>query len=170
MLPTKAKMTALVCSGRSRENVVYGMPKLSCHQASWLAMSTPTSHADGPEHHRREDELPDDRVVILDALGLHSGSFLGVRGCGGRAGRCVARCRRRRRLRARVSESRSACSKVRDFTVKTKRTTELSTSIRLTKTCRTITFMNELRRAATIERASSASWNCRAQWLRERMP
>jgi hypothetical protein len=38
MLPTKAKITALVCSGRRRENVRYGMPKLSFHHASSLAM------------------------------------------------------------------------------------------------------------------------------------
>jgi len=48
MLPTNAKMTEFVCSGRSREKVRYGMPKFNCHQASWLAMMTPTRRPTAP--------------------------------------------------------------------------------------------------------------------------
>jgi len=42
-LPAKAKMTALVCRGRSRPNVVQGSPRFAGHQAIWRAMITPTS-------------------------------------------------------------------------------------------------------------------------------
>ena len=49
MLPTKAKITALVCSGRSREKVRYGTPRFACHQASWVAMSAPTSMPTTPK-------------------------------------------------------------------------------------------------------------------------
>ena len=48
MLPTNAKMTALVCSGRRRLNVVYGKPKLSAGQANCRAIHKPTSRPTAP--------------------------------------------------------------------------------------------------------------------------
>ena len=48
MLPTNAKMTALVCSGRSRLKVMYGMPKFSCGQASSSAIHSPTNMPTAP--------------------------------------------------------------------------------------------------------------------------
>jgi len=46
--PAKAKITALVCSGRSRPNVVQGRPRFAGHQASSRAMNTPTSIPTAP--------------------------------------------------------------------------------------------------------------------------
>src|SRR5687767_14614851 len=43
MLPTKAKMTALVCSGRSRPKLSQEVLKLTCQKLSCVATSTPTS-------------------------------------------------------------------------------------------------------------------------------
>ena len=48
MLPTKAKMAALVCSGRSRPNEVHGRPRLACQNGSWVAIRTPTRSATTP--------------------------------------------------------------------------------------------------------------------------
>ena len=42
MLPTNAKMTAFVCSGRSRPKLRMGCT-LAGHQASWSAQMAPTS-------------------------------------------------------------------------------------------------------------------------------
>ncbi len=42
-LPANAKITALVCSGRSRPKLVQGSPRLAGHHASSSAMITPTS-------------------------------------------------------------------------------------------------------------------------------
>jgi hypothetical protein len=41
--PTKAKMTALVCKGRIRPNVVNGIPKFKAGQNICMAMITPTN-------------------------------------------------------------------------------------------------------------------------------
>ena len=63
MLPTKAKITALVCSGRRRPKVrnetpsALMVPKVIhsrnlpfiCHQESWVAMITPTSMPTMPQ-------------------------------------------------------------------------------------------------------------------------
>ncbi len=43
MLPTKAKITALVCSGRMRLNVNHDVSKLSCQKLNCSAASRPTS-------------------------------------------------------------------------------------------------------------------------------
>jgi len=43
MLPQKAKITALVCSGRSRPKVSCAIPMLAGHHASSRAINTPTS-------------------------------------------------------------------------------------------------------------------------------
>ncbi len=40
--PAKAKITALVCSGRSRPKLNHG-PRLNCQKVSCRAMITPTS-------------------------------------------------------------------------------------------------------------------------------
>ena len=48
-LPAKAKMTALVCSGRSRPKLSHGMPKLRAGTASCSAMSSPTSMPTRPQ-------------------------------------------------------------------------------------------------------------------------
>ncbi len=42
-LPPKAKITALVCSGRRRLNVSHGTSKLRAGQSSWAAINTPTA-------------------------------------------------------------------------------------------------------------------------------
>ena len=51
-LPPKAKITALVCSGRSRPK--FRMPcrnsKFSCGKASWQAMTTPTRNPTTPQN------------------------------------------------------------------------------------------------------------------------
>ncbi len=49
MLPTKAKMTALVCSGRSRPKLSQDWPKLACQKLSCSAISTPTSMPTTPQ-------------------------------------------------------------------------------------------------------------------------
>jgi hypothetical protein len=49
MLPTKAKMTAFVCSGRRRPKLSHCWPKLTCQKLSWVAMSTPTSMPTAPQ-------------------------------------------------------------------------------------------------------------------------
>ena len=43
MLPTKAKIAAFVCSGRSRPNVSHGRLKFNRQKFSCEAMMTPTS-------------------------------------------------------------------------------------------------------------------------------
>ena len=43
MLPTNAKMTAFVCSGRSLPKVSHDVSKFSFHTASCVAMSRPTT-------------------------------------------------------------------------------------------------------------------------------
>ncbi len=48
-LPTKAKITALVCSGRSRPKVSQEMPRLSRQSASCEAMITPSSIPTTPQ-------------------------------------------------------------------------------------------------------------------------
>src|SRR5688500_14539964 len=48
MLPTNAKMTAFVCSGRSRPNDSIGCTFAPC-QASWSAATTPTSMPTMPQ-------------------------------------------------------------------------------------------------------------------------
>ncbi len=47
--PPKAKITALVCSGRRRLNVVYGRSKFSSGHINWAAMMTPTSMPTTPQ-------------------------------------------------------------------------------------------------------------------------
>ena len=49
MLPTNAKMAALVCSGRSRPKERKLKPKLSWGNASCEAMKMPTSIATAPQ-------------------------------------------------------------------------------------------------------------------------
>ena len=64
MFPTKAKMTALVCSGRKRPKVRNEMPSalikpkviasrnlpFICHHESWVAMTTPTNMPTIPQN------------------------------------------------------------------------------------------------------------------------
>src|SRR3954447_2054893 len=49
MLPTKAKMTAFVCSGRSRPKVSQAVLAFACQPPSWTAISTPTSMPTMPQ-------------------------------------------------------------------------------------------------------------------------
>jgi hypothetical protein len=49
MLPPKAKMTALVWSGRRRPKVVHGRLRFAGHHAIWSAMMTPTSKPTAPQ-------------------------------------------------------------------------------------------------------------------------
>src|SRR5262245_47983540 len=49
MLPTNAKITALVCSGRSRPKLRYG-PRFACQKASCSATSAPTSMPMKPQN------------------------------------------------------------------------------------------------------------------------
>src|SRR6188472_2624198 len=48
-LPTKAKMTALVCKGRSRPNVVYCRFRFRSGQNNWQAMSKPALNPTRPQ-------------------------------------------------------------------------------------------------------------------------
>ena len=48
-LPTKAKMTALVCSGRIRPKVVKGVFRFSSGQKNWQAASSPASVPTRPQ-------------------------------------------------------------------------------------------------------------------------
>src|SRR5688572_2942496 len=48
-LPTKAKMTALVCSGRNRPKVVYWRLRFRSGQNSWQAMSRPAANPTSPQ-------------------------------------------------------------------------------------------------------------------------
>src|SRR5262244_2936487 len=50
MLPTKAKMAALVWSGRSRPKLNQG-GRLACQKASWIAATTPASIATRAKTH-----------------------------------------------------------------------------------------------------------------------
>ena len=63
-LPTNAKITALVCSGRSRPKLVRARPKLAGHQASCRATNGADQHADHAPDHRRPEEQLDDPVVV----------------------------------------------------------------------------------------------------------
>jgi hypothetical protein len=49
MLPTKAKMTAFVCSGRRRPKVAHDVLKFACQNASCVAISTPTAMPTMPQ-------------------------------------------------------------------------------------------------------------------------
>ncbi len=49
-LPTKAKMAALVCSGRRRPKLSHSMPRFACQNDSWAAMITPTRNATTPHN------------------------------------------------------------------------------------------------------------------------
>ena len=49
MLPTSAKITALVCSGRRRPKVVNDVSKLSCGKLSCSAITSPTSRPTAPQ-------------------------------------------------------------------------------------------------------------------------
>ena len=48
MLPTSAKITALVCSGRIRLNVSQGVSKFACQKLIWIAARRPTSRPTRP--------------------------------------------------------------------------------------------------------------------------
>ncbi len=48
-LPPKAKITAEVCSGRSRPKLVHGRSRLSCGKASCQAMTSPTTKPAMPQ-------------------------------------------------------------------------------------------------------------------------
>ena len=48
-LPTKAKITALVCSGRRRPKVVNGKFMLKAGKNNWQAMSSPTLNPTRPQ-------------------------------------------------------------------------------------------------------------------------
>ena len=66
-LPPKAKITALVCSGRSRPKLP--MPcrnsKFSHGQASWLAMITPTRNPTTPQKVVAMTPAADDPVHVF---------------------------------------------------------------------------------------------------------
>ena len=47
-LPPKAKMAALVCSGRKRPKVMNSLPKLNCQAASCSAATSPNRKAARP--------------------------------------------------------------------------------------------------------------------------
>ncbi len=49
MLPTKAKMAALVCSGRRRPKLSHDVFRLACQWDSWVAMITPRRRATAPQ-------------------------------------------------------------------------------------------------------------------------
>ena len=49
MLPTKAKMTALVWSGRRRPKLSQAWPRLACQKLSCVAMMMPTSMPTRPQ-------------------------------------------------------------------------------------------------------------------------
>ncbi len=66
MLPTNAKMTALVCSGRSRPNVRNDVAKLACQKFSWVAMITPTSMPTAP--HRTEASMNWRTTLSLNSM------------------------------------------------------------------------------------------------------
>ena len=66
MLPQKAKMTALVCSGRSRPNVSCAMPDVGRPPGKLEGDEDADQHAhDGPGDGGNEEQ-PDDGVVVFD--------------------------------------------------------------------------------------------------------
>ena len=60
-LPTKAKMTALVCRGRKRPKVNQG-PRLKEGYTSWMAIIMPTSIPTIPQ---MKEAAPKARVILL---------------------------------------------------------------------------------------------------------
>ena len=66
MLPTNAKITALVCSGRRRPKVSHGRLKLAANSQLRGDEHADEHRHDAPEN-RREHELANWGVVVFDA-------------------------------------------------------------------------------------------------------
>ena len=69
-LPTNAKITALVCSGRSRPNVVNWRFRFRSGQNNWHAMSSPALKPTRPQ---MTVAMADDAVVVFEGfdVGVH---------------------------------------------------------------------------------------------------
>ena len=67
MLPTKAKMTAFVCSGRSRPKVSQDVLKFACQTRELRGDEHADEHPDDAPDDGRDHELADGRVVVFDA-------------------------------------------------------------------------------------------------------
>ena len=67
MLPTNAKMTALVCSGRRRPKLSQAVLKLACQKLSCEAIEHAHQHSHDAPDQGREQELADDCVVEFES-------------------------------------------------------------------------------------------------------
>ena len=77
MLPTKAKMTAFVCSGRRRPKVSHDGVEIRLPARELRGDEDADEHADDAPEDGGEHELADGRVVVFDA-----GFGSGRRACG----------------------------------------------------------------------------------------
>ena len=70
-LPTNAKITALVCSGRSRPKVVNWQVQVQRPaRTAGMATSRPALHADEAPDDGGDRERPDDAVVVFERFDL----------------------------------------------------------------------------------------------------
>src|SRR6185295_15293619 len=124
MLPTKAKITALVWSGRSRPKLSQDWPRLACQKLSCVATSTPTSMPTMPQmrvasRNWRTTLSLNSRVILADDIDRRKRGDDGV-GVEARASGAPAEAARTGRAAAIVTAASSFAEATEDMAVQSR--------------------------------------------------